>query len=211
MEHYALVTEGAVSITKELDIENFDKGRRQESEAIRILSDVDGVEYTKNEVRIFNEYLSGEPDIFLGEDIYKAIAIYDTKVAWDYPGFLKKINTPVQVPNKQQVQGYCDISGARVGYVADVLVNMPDTIINDYKYRLAKKMDVIDIYLPSFQKYEDELMLSLTFDRIPNHKKVFKKKVEPFTDFERQRIYDKVKVCREWLYNFDEMYQKLNK
>lgn len=210
MEHYAYVTEGAIPVGKEF-IDNFEKGSKQEAEAIEILSEVDGVVYTKNDTRIYNEFLSGEPDIFLGEHIYKAKVIFDTKVAWDYPGFLKKILTSVSVANKQQVQGYCDITGAGEGFISDVLVNMPDTIINDYKYRLARKLDVIDIYDPSFQKSEDELMLSLNFDRIPNHKKVFKKKVEPFTDFERNRLYEKVKICREWLFNFDEMYKKLNK
>src|ERR1039457_123262 len=211
MEHYAWVTEQAVSVTKELDIEYFDKGRRQEAEAIALLSEVDGFKYKKNEARVFNDFLSGEPDIFLGADIYKAIAIYDTKVAWDYPGFLKKINAGLENANKQQIQGYCDITTSGEGYVADVLVDMPETIINDYKYRLAKKMDVIDIYAPSFQVHEDKLMKSLEFSRIPKHKRVLKKKVEPFTDFERQRVYEKVKICREWLFNFDEMYQSLNK
>ena len=211
MEHYAFVTEGAISVTKEFDIDYFDKGRRQEAEAIATLSEVDGVEYTKNTDRIFNDFLTGEPDIFLGENVYKATVIYDTKAAWDYPGFLKKINSAVDNANKQQIQGYCDISGAGEGYVADVLVNMPDTIINDYKFRLAKKMDVIDTYSKEFQEAEDKLMLSLNFDRIPKHKRVFKKKVDPFTDFERQKVYDKVKVCREWLVKFHEQYQKLNK
>ena len=151
MEHYAFVTEGAISVTKEFDIDYFDKGRRQEAEAIATLSEVDGVEYTKNTDRIFNDFLTGEPDIFLGENVYKATVIYDTKAAWDYPGFLKKINSAVDNANKQQIQGYCDISGAGEGYVADVLVNMPDTIINDYKFRLAKKMDVIDTYSKEFQ------------------------------------------------------------
>jgi len=88
---------------------------------------------------------------------------------------------------------------------------MPETIVNDYRYRLAKKMDIIDIYQPDFEIHEQKLMLSLNFDRIPKHKRVFKKKVERFTEFERQKVYDKVKICREWLFNFDNMYQKLNK
>lgn len=211
MEHYAWVTEQAVCVTKEMDIDYFKKGELQELEGIKLLSDVDGVEYTKNDVRIYNEFLSGEPDIFLGEEIYKATVIHDTKLSWDYPGFLKKINLPLETANKQQVQGYLDISGAREGYLDDVLVNMPETIINDYRYRLAKKMNAIDLYIPSFMREEEKMLKSMIFDRIPKHKRVFKKKVEPFTEFERQRVYDKVKLCRQWLFNFDEKYQLLNK
>lgn len=211
MEHYAWVTEQAVAVSKEMDIDYFKRGRLGEAAAITTLSIVDGVLYNKNDIRIYNEYLSGEPDIFLGDDIYHATAIYDTKVAWDYPGFLKKIHTALTTDNKQQLQGYMDITGASEAVVADVLVDMPESIINDYRWKLAKNMDAISLESPDFLIAEKKMLKSMSFERIPQHKKVFKKKVEPFTPFEQQKVYDKVKICREWLNNFHEMYQKLNK
>jgi hypothetical protein len=210
MEHYAWVTEQAVCVTKEMDIDYFKKGKLQEDEGIKLLSDVDGVEYTKNAVRLSNDFLTGEPDIILGVDIYKANRLYDTKLSWDYPGFLKKVNTPIENGNKQQVQGYLDLTNCTDGAITDVLVNMPDTIINDYRYRLAKKLDAIDMESPSFLIAEATMLKSMMFDRIDKRKRVFKKKVDPFTGFERQKVYDKVKICREWLNKFHEMYNKLN-
>lgn len=210
MEHYAWVTEQAVCVTKEMDIEYFQKGKLQENEGIKLLSDVDGVPYIKNTIRLSNDFLTGEPDIIAGKDIYKAILIYDLKLSWDYPGFLKKINTPLENGNKQQIQGYLDLTNCTEGYVSDALVNMPETTINDYRYRLAKKLGAIDMETPSFQLEEAKMLKSMVFDRIPKHKRVFRKKVDPFTDFERQKVYDKVKICRQWLFTFDEMYNKLN-
>lgn len=211
MEHYAWVTKKKVSISKEMDIEQFQKGKICEPEGIAILSLVDGVEYVKNSERIHNEFLSGEPDIFLGEQIMSATKIIDTKISFDYPCFLKKLNTQILPSNEQQIKGYMDITGALEGEVADVLVDMPETIINDYRRRLFYKMNVVSDESPEYKIACAEMERSMYFGDIPPQLKVFKKKVQPFTDFEKQRVYDKVKICREWLNNFDEMYNKLNK
>lgn len=211
MKHYAWVTEQATSVTREMNIDYFKKGKLMEGEAIALLSIVDGVEYVKNDIRISNDFLTGEPDVFKGEEIYKSDIVIDTKISWDYPIFLTKINQPVCVDNKNQVQGYGDISGAHELYVADVLTDMPEPIINDYRWRLAKEMDAVTLESPDFKKAEEIMLKSMKFDRIPRHRRTFKKKIIPFTDFERQKVYDKVKICRQWLNNFNEMYIKLNK
>lgn len=217
MEHYAWVTQKMVSVSKEMDIDYLNKGKIQEPEGIALLSIVDGVEYTKYDgVRIFNDFLSGLPDIFKGQEIYKATKITDLKCAWDYPGYLKKINVPVCTENKVQIQGYMDITGATEGEVADVLVDMPETTINDYKRRLFYKMQdegrAVTDQSPEYLVACEEMEHSMRFDgKIPRHMRVFKKKVVPFTDFEKQKVYDKVKVCRVWLSNFHEVYIKLNK
>lgn len=210
MDHYAWATQRMVSISREMDIEQFQKGKIQEPEGIALLSIVDGCEYQKNEERICNEYLSGIPDLFKGKEIYKASKIIDLKNSWDYPGFLKKLNTPLLQANNQQIQGYMDISGALEGEVADVLVDMPETIINDYRRKLMYRMNVISDQSPEYLAAVAEMERSMYFGAIPRHQRVFKKKVVPFSDIIRQQLYDKVKVCREWLFNFDEMYKKLN-
>lgn len=212
MEHYAWVTQRMVSVTKEMDIMQLQKGKMQEADGITLLSIVDGHIYEKYEgERISNDYLSGLPDIFLGVDIMTATKITDLKNSWDYPGFLKKINTPTDLANKVQIQGYMDITGAPEGEVADVLTNMPETIINDYSRKLFYKMGVVTDEAPEYKAALSEMMNSMVFDKIPHHQRVFKKKVPPMEDFYRQKVYDKVKVCREWLNNFHEMYLKLNK
>ncbi len=212
MEHYAWVTKKKVSVSKEMDIDYMKKGKIQEPEGIALLSIVDGEEYSKYEgERISNEFLTGLPDIFKGIEVMKAKKITDLKCSWDYPCFLKKINTPVDAANKGQIQGYMDITGASEGEVADVLVDMPETIINDYRRRLMYSMNVATDEAPEYIAACKEMERSMYFGDIPRHQRVFKKKVVPFTEFEKQRVYDKVKICRVWLNSFYEMYSKLNK
>ena len=211
MEHYAWVTQKMISVSKEMDIEQFQKGKICEPEAIALLSLVDGVEYVKNTERIYNDFLTGEPDLFLGSEIKAATKIIDTKVSFDYPIFLKKINTRLIPDNKQQIQGYMDISNAIEGEVADCLVDMPETMVNDYRRKLMYRMNVISDQSPEYLTACAEMERSMYFGHIPPKLRVFKKIVEPFTQFDRQKVYDKVKVCRQWLFTFDEMYQKLNK
>lgn len=212
MEHYSWVTTKKVSVCKEMDIDYMNKGKIQEPEGLALLSIVDGADYRQYDGdRISNDYLTGMPDIFKGEEIMKADKITDLKCSWDNPGFLKKINTPVDPSNKAQIQGYMEITGATVGEVADVLVDMPETIINDYRRRLMYKMNVATDQSPEYLEAVKKMERSMYFGDIPRHKRVFKKPVVPFTAFERQRVYDKVQVCRVWLGKFDEMYQRLNK
>lgn len=211
MDYYSWVTQGMVSVTREMDVDYIQKGKIQEPTSILLLSIVDEVIYEKNTERISNEFLSGEPDVFLGDNILSATKIIDIKSVWDYPGFLKKIDTPVEVANRKQLQGYCDITGAGEAQVAHCLVNMPETIVNDYRRRLMYKMNCVTDQDPEYLKAWEILEKSMHFESIPRHQRVFKKNVQPFTAFERQEVYDKVKICRDWLSKFHEMYMKLNK
>lgn len=211
MEAYSWETTRKVSVSKEMDIEFTQKGKLVEQDSIELLSFVEGIEYRKNEKRVENDFLSGIPDIFIGDDIFKAEKVTDIKSIWDYPGFLCKIHSGAANGNTEQLQGYGDITGARDLEVANCLITMPETIINDYLFRLARKMDCVTTENPEYKLEAAKLENSMRFDDIPKHQRVFKFKIEPFTDFERQALYDRVKVCRDWLCKFDEEYQILNK
>ncbi len=210
MEHYSWVTQKMVSISKEMDIQSLRKGKIQEPEGIALLSIVDGVIYQKNTQRISNDYLTGEPDIFVGEDIYNAEKVTDIKNSFDYPGFLKKIHTQVDPTNKIQIQGYLDLCNAPVGEVADVLTDMPEEMINDYRRKLLYRMNVISDQSPAYLEAVAEMERSMYFNGIPKHQRVFKKKVEPFTADYKQKVKDKVKICAQWLNEFHLMYMRLN-
>jgi hypothetical protein len=211
MQWYAWETAQKKAVDKEaMYIQFVEKGKDVEADSIELLSKVNGVKYEKNEQRICNEYLSGIPDIYVGEEIMLATKISDIKSAWDYPGYLKKINTPVQKNNDLQIKGYMDITGATEGEVCDCLVNTPLRIVKDIHDSLLRKMPVISEESPEFQYEWSILERSMFFDDIPYKQRVFKKSVEPFNEFDRQKLYDRVKVCRDWLWTFNEMFQKLN-
>lgn len=211
MEWYAWEVEGMIATNKEtLDTLAMNKGKMVEGASGMLLSMVDGEIYKQHKDRIYNEYLSGEIDWYLGDSVYTATRIADTKNAMDYPTFLKKVNQGVINGQKEQVQGYCDITGAREGLIVNALVSNPKEIIDEFKFKIMKKLNVATEYSPDFVCEWEKWERSMNFDNIPVHKRIHKIKIEPFTDFEQQRLYDRVKLCREWLWNFHEMYESLN-
>lgn len=218
MTEYAWRTERMVSVTKELmDIPQLQKGVLVEADSLMLLSKVDGVLYQPNinendeRERVYNDYLSGEVDAYVGDGIIGATILPDIKSIWDYPTFLCKIHEPLTIANDWQLKGYGDISGCTDLFVANCLINTPENIIESLKFKLLKKLDVATEESPIFRHKWDIIERSLRFDHIPEHKRVFKKKVEPMSEIQKQQLYDRVKVCREWLNQFHEIYQNLNK
>jgi hypothetical protein len=211
MAEYAWIVEGMISVNNEsMDLVAMKKGKEVEAMSGKLLSLIYGEECKVHKDRIYNDYLSGEIDFYHGESVYKAKRIIDNKGSWDYPIFLKKLHTGLENGQKEQVQGYCDITGAKEGVIANTLVDTPDSIIEEMKYRLAKKMDCVTTEDPEFLKEWEKWERSMKFTKIPIHKRANRIPIEPFTAFERQKVYDRVKVCREWLNDFHEKYQKLN-
>jgi hypothetical protein len=211
MEEYAWRTEGMISVGKEsMELLQLKKGKMQEGEAVKLLCIVDGIMYNINKERVYNDFLSGELDIFDGQEVMGANSIGDIKNSFDYPVFLKKINKGLENGNKEQVQGYCDIAKSSKGFIAHCLVDMPEEIIEDMKYRLLKKMNCATELSPEFMEEWEKWERSMRFSHIPPAQRVFKIPVTPFTEFERQKVYDRVKICREWLNSFHETFVKLN-
>lgn len=212
MEVYAWEVYGMIPVGKEsMDLLGMRKGKKVEAESVALLSEVDGIEYKIHKDRIFNDYLSGEIDIYAGEHVYAAINVTDMKNALDYPTFLKKIHTGLENGQKEQVQGYCDITSAPVGYIVNSLVDCPEEDIIDMQWRVAKKMNAATTESPEFLAEWPKWERSMRFGHIPKHQRVSKIKITPFTKYERQFLYDRVKVGQDWLNNFHEQYQKLNK
>lgn len=211
MEVYSWKRFGMIPVTKEaMEVAQLEKGKRVEDECTELLSIVDSIEYKKFKERISNDYLSGEIDIYLGNNIFEATNVTDIKAAFDHPSFLKKINNGLANGQREQVAGYCDITGAGEGWVANCLVDNTTEDILDMKWRVAKKMNAITIESPDFLKEWEKWERSMIFSHIPHNQRVYKLPIELFTEFERNAIYDRVKYCREWLWKFDERYQSMN-
>lgn len=211
MEVFAWEKYGMIPVTKEaMEVAQLQKGKRVENDCIELLTTVDKIEYKQFKERISNDYLSGEVDIFVGPNIFEATNVTDIKAAFDYPSFLKKLNNGLANGQREQVAGYCDITGATEGWIANCLVDNTPEDIFDMKWKVAKKMNAITIESPDFLKEWEKWERSMIFSHIPPNQRVYKIPVELFTDFERNAIYDRVKFCRQWLWEFDQTYQKLN-
>jgi hypothetical protein len=203
MEVYAWETAGKVSVDKEVGIEAFERGKATEEDSITLLSRVDKRNYVKNTERFNNEFLTGEPDV-VGEDV-----IYDTKGCKDYPTFLKKINNGLDAGNEEQIQGYGELLGIKNLYIAYCLPNYPFTMLNDLKRRLFYKGEYVTEESPEFLDKWNKFEHSLLHDDLPPQKRVHKVQVEPMSEHFKQQLYDRVKVCRDWLCDFHERFSKL--
>lgn len=210
LEEYAWVTAEKCSITKELEIEQIQKGRLGEKEGRELLSYVDDYYYEKNEERLYNDFLSGEPDTWRGESVHNAEECPDIKVIWDYPGFLKKIVKPIEPEYDMQLKGYGILTGAKKLFRAATCVTTPEEVRNSVKMRLFYKRAYLTEEDPAFLKEWAILERSMIMEGIPHRQRVHKLYVHPATKSEIDAIRERVKCCREWLNNFHEQYLKLN-
>ncbi len=169
------------------------KGTIAESDSIALLSRLRGMPYIKNEERVQNDYLTGIPDVFVGESIYKAQYIIDVKSSWDIESYLVNLGKPLYGKYWWQIQGYLAITGATVGEVAYCLVNTPQSLINNEIYRLKERMDVVTDEDPAFKAKESELINNLTFDDIPEKDRVLRFLIERDDDA-IAKIYKKVEI-----------------
>lgn len=210
MEVYAWETERMIPVGKEsLDILQTRKGRECEDDAVQLLNVHDGETYKVHKERINNDFLSGEIDIYLGESVYAATNVTDIKNAFDYPGFLKKINNGLENGQEYQMKAYGDITGSNELFIANTLVTASPEVMIEMQWKVAKKMNAVTLESPEFLEEWKKWEHSMTFDNLPIQKRVHKIKVDPFTDTERQKVYDRVKVCREFLFKFDQERQNI--
>ena len=205
LEVYAEMTEGIVSIEKEVAYAPaIEKGLNMEQEAAMMISKVTGRLFKVHKERITNDYLSGELDLYEGESPVQAYCIIDVKNSIDYVVYLKKIKKKPERQYVFQVQGYIDISNASEGYIGDVICTMPAELQMDYVNKLVRKHRVISEESgdPDFRKSLTRLLQSMDYQRIDERLRVNLKPIQPFSKFEQQKVYDRVKISRDWLCNF---------
>lgn len=211
MAEYAWRKWGIIPIGKEsMEILQVEKGKQCEPEALMMLSVVYGELWVAHKERISNEYLSGEIDAFLGESVMQATEIVDIKNAFDYPIFLRKLHSEIENGYREQVAGYCAITGATKGWIANCLCSSPEPDVFEMRQRIIRKLGVIDDSTPSFMEEWEKWERSMNFERIPMTQRVKKVPVELFSENELNQIYDRVKMCREFLWKFDEQVEKMN-
>jgi len=183
------------------------KGTLAEQSSIELMSKVRGILFEKNEERVANDYLTGIPDVFLGESILQAEYVVDVKTSWDIETFLSNLGKPLNPLYWWQLQGYLAITGARVGEVAYCLVNTPESILNNEKYRLKERMDIVTEQDPKYLLAEQQLVNNMTFDDMDEKDRVIRFLVER-DDAAIEKIYKKVGECRKYLAEIEELHKQ---
>ena len=100
--------------------------------------------FNKNEIQLENDYITGTPDTFIGDDIYNAKTIIDIKSSWSIFTFFDSKEDKINKLYYWQLQGYMWLTGAQNAKLVYCLLNTPEQLIVDEKRRLSWKMGLID-------------------------------------------------------------------
>ena len=174
------------------------KGLKVEDDSITLYSRLTKEFYTKNEETISNEWISGTPDLYKGEEITKATHIIDIKSSWDIFTFFRTKNKELNKMYYWQLQGYMWLTGAETATLAYCLVNTPDTMIQDEKRRIAWKMGLIDDVDQDYIQACEEIDKLSIYDDIQLIERVNSIAVYR-NDDDIEKLKTRIELCRTWM------------
>lgn len=158
---------------EEFESKHTKKGKSKEYQAIDIVSIVTKEFYKKNTIRLNNHFTTGEPDIFVGNDIKKCEIGGDVKCSWSlftFPYKDEKLDPNYEWQNKV----YMYLTGAKEWYTHYCLVNAPDTLILNEKKGVWYNLDCPeDEEHPLYEEYIEKccnIERNMIFD-MPQFKK----------------------------------------
>lgn len=202
---YADIKYGKWNPVKDIGNKYTTKGKQAEEASITLVSRLDKSIYYKNEFLTENEWLTGTPDIIVGEDIYNAEKIIDVKSPWDCETFFANLNKDLIPQYYFQMQGYMAITNAPVAEVNFCLVDIPDYMWESERMRLFNRMEVVTEENPEYKKAEAQLKKNLTFGDMPLEERRMKfivKRDDEIID----KIYNQVERCRPYLQEIEKMH-----
>jgi hypothetical protein len=202
---YAEVKYGKRSLQQQKGNKYTEKGKLVEEDAIDLYCSVVKEYFKKNDIRLNNEWLTGELDLYAGEEIYRAQKVIDIKSPWDVETYFGNLGKPLNPEYFFQLQGYFSLTGASEGEVAYCLVSAPESIINDEKFRLFRQLGVATMEAPEFIKAEAELLNNMIFDDMPAEHRVMRFPVQR-DDALIDKIHQKVEKCREYLVDLEKLH-----
>lgn len=190
------------------------KGTDCEEDSITLLSRVERKMFLKNEEPLENEWFTGHPDVFIGDNILNASEVHDIKSSWELDSFMPKL---IEEPDKSyvaQLNVYFSLTGAQGGSIAYCLVDCPLNILMAEKRKLLYSMNVVSEESPDYLQASQELERLLTFPDIDYRERVIKIPVARDEEL-IEKMKAKVPKLRQWLTNFHEkhmnLYPKTNK
>ena len=188
---------------RDIQTKQMKKGVEAEQDSIDLLSMYLKLPFSKNEERFKNDFITGLPDIINGDTIIDIKSSYDL---WTFLG-----NIPDKLDNLYywQMQSYMWLTGTIKATIAYCLVNTPESIIQQEKYYLLKKMDVISEESPEFIKEAMKIEFNMTFDDILINERILTFNVNRSED-DILRIENKVLKARTFLQELEQTHLNFN-
>lgn len=193
---------------KEIVTSCMTKGILCEDDSINLYSRVEGNFYFKNDQQLENEWFTGHPDIYLGNNILNADEVDDIKSSYELDTFMPKL---IETPDKgyeAQLNVYFDLCNCSKGNIVYTLVDAPPSVLMAEKRKLLYSMDVISEESIEYQKAALELERNLTFQDIDYRERIIKIPIQRNDDL-ITKMKDKVPVLRQWLKDFHEKHMNL--
>jgi hypothetical protein len=150
---------------KEISNKYIEKGLAVENDAIDMWRRSRGEIVFKNEQMFINEYIKGTPDLLIIDENDNCINVPDIKSSWSIHTFMDSVKDDICKDYYWQGQAYCWLTGAPKATFCYVLVNAPIEMINDEKYRLARRLNLIDPQGdPTFIKKAQSIERNMIYD-----------------------------------------------
>ena len=184
-----------------------EKGQLAEASAVSLLSELDGIRYTKNEKLYKNRFFKGKPDIIVRNDDKTVKNIIEIKIPTSLADFVRMVEEGIDSEDEWQMRGYLDIMKCPQGEVVYCMVNMPEVIYNSEKQRILDICAKVDAPQKEIDRRLDILHSKMHYDHIPAHQRVLR---FPVTNDESyiKNAQKRVKIARVWLQKLDELFKK---
>jgi len=189
---------------KDIQTKQMKKGIEVEQDSIDLLSMYLKMPFSKNDQRFTNDFITGFPDIIDND------RIIDIKSSYDLWTFIGNIPDKLDSLYYWQMQSYMWLTGAKSAVIAYCLVNTPESIIEQEKYYLLKKMDVATEESPEYIKEAMKIEFNMLFDDISIDERVLMFNVSRNED-DILRIQTKVEKAREFLKELEQTHLNFNK
>lgn len=189
---------------RDIQTKQMKKGVEVEDQSIELLNKYWGTNYSKNQDRYTNGFVTGHPDI-LDKD-----KVVDIKSSYDLWTFLGNLPDKLDSLYYWQLMSYMWLTGATKGHIAYCLSNTPFGIIEQEKRYLLNRMDVISEESPEYVKEAMRLEFNMTFDDIDVSERVLIFTVERNED-DIVRIQNRIEKAREYLHEIELTHLNFNK
>jgi hypothetical protein len=187
--------------------QQLEKGNLAEPMAIKMLSDIDGIEYTKNEELFQNKWLKGIPDILIKTPAGKIKKIIELKVAYDLPTFLISIMRKEESSNILETMGYMDIIGCNNAEIVHLLVDMPEGMIAREELKAMEFYSDLGIDREVALKRLEQRKNSMVFPEFPLSQKIYRQPVV-LNKLIMKDVKRKVTKAKEWIAKLDAKFTK---
>jgi len=183
---------------REIDNKYIRKGLQVEEDGITIYSRIKKTFFKKNETHLFNAFIKGTPDSFVGASIGSAKRIPDIKCSWDMQTFFRTFTKGMNTLYYWQGVGYMWLTGALFFDLSYCLVNTPQPLIEAEKrslwYKLGQPEETDSVFTDGCKQIE----LNMTYDDIPLREKMLEYTIER-NEADIELLQKKIIAAREYL------------